>query len=81
MSRWMITASGDPAAAIRFPMSSWLTALALNVERLDWEADDSDEMAESMDDVRGITRCPPGRSPAMEGRVPKADKGKEEVMD
>lgn len=75
----MITASGDPAAEIRLSISSWLTALALNVDRLDWEADDSDEMAESMDDVRGMARCP-GRSPAMECRVLMVDMG-EDVTD
>lgn len=76
-----MTASGDPAAEIRFPISSWLTALALKVDLWDWEAEESDEMAESMDDVRGMTRCP-GRSPAMECRELMVDMGEgEDVTD
>lgn len=61
----MITASADPAVAMRFPISAWLKAVASNGDLWDCEAEDSDDIAESIDEVRGMMRCP-GRSPGAE---------------
>jgi hypothetical protein len=51
-----MTASGDPAAAIKLSISAWLTALASNEDLCDCEAEERDEIAESIDEVRGIAR-------------------------
>lgn len=44
-------------------MSAELRALASKVDL--WDADDKEEIAESMDEVRGMTRCA-GRSPGAD---------------
>jgi hypothetical protein len=61
----MITASADPAVAMRFPISAWLRAVASNEDLWDCEAEERDEIAESIEEVRGTMRCP-DRPPGIE---------------
>lgn len=56
MSRWAITASGDPAAATRLEISAGLSAFESTEDFCEWDADEIDEIAESIEEVRGIAR-------------------------
>lgn len=58
-----MTASADPAALIRLLISAGLKELTSKADRC--EAEDREEMAESMEEVRGMTRWVE-RSPGME---------------
>ena len=58
-----MTASADPAAFIRLLRSAGLRAFASNVDFC--EAEDKDEIAESMEEVRGMIRGV-GRSPGAD---------------
>lgn len=68
----MITASGDPAAAIKLSISAWLTKLALNADLCGCDAEERDDIAESIDEVRGIARWP-GLSLLIDCREPIGD--------
>jgi hypothetical protein len=61
--RCTITASAEPAAVIRWLISAGLKDLASKADR--WEAEDKEEMAESIDEVRGMARGV-GRSPGAD---------------
>lgn len=58
-----MTASAEPAAVIRLLISAGLRDLASKVDR--WEVEDNEEIAESIDEVRGMTRGV-GRSPGAD---------------
>ncbi len=55
MSKYCITASGDPAAWMRFPISGvpWISCDDL----WEWVPPERDDIAESIDDVRGAARA------------------------
>jgi hypothetical protein len=53
----MITASGEPAVAMRFAMSAGVTVLASRDDFCEWA--EKDEMAESIEEVRGMPRRGP----------------------
>ena len=59
----MITASGDPAAAIKLLISAAVRLVGSKGGLCELEADEIEEIAESMDEVRGMLRGKP-RSPA-----------------
>lgn len=74
-----MTASGDPAAAMRFEMSAVFGALESSDDLWEWEAEEEiDEIAESMEDVRGITGGS-GRSVAPEEVVVVGETGGDRV--
>lgn len=50
---------------MRFPISAWLKAVASNEDLCDCEAEERDDIAESIEEVRGMMRCP-DRSPGTE---------------
>jgi hypothetical protein len=58
-----MTASAEPAAFMRLLISAGLRELTSKVDL--WEVEDREEIAESIDEVRGMTRWA-GRSPGIE---------------
>ena len=76
-----MTASAEPAVAMRFPISAWLSAVASKEVLCDCETEEREDIAESIDEVRGIVRWPNiVRSPVIDREDLTEDIG-EDVAD